>query len=101
MFEQFEKPKAESYLNQTFEVHTQSHGVVEVKLTEASETKSGPAVSISLIFQGPKDRIFQQGTQALKHPSLGEFTLFMVPVIGPDPTVQEYQVVLSKLVETQ
>ena len=98
MFEHFRDQQANSYLNQTFEVHTQSHGVVKLTLTEASERRSGPAVSISLIFQGPKDRVFPQATYTLKHPSLGEFTLFMVPVAGPDPSVQEYQAILSKLV---
>jgi hypothetical protein len=101
MFEHFKDQQADSYLNQTFEVHTPSHGVVEITLTETSEIKSGPAVSISLIFQGPKDRILGQSTYLFKHPSLGEFTLYMVPVMGQDPTVQEYQIVLSKLEEKQ
>ena len=101
MFERLRDQQANSYLNQSFKVHTQSHGVIELILTEAKEAQNGPAISISLIFQGPEEPVLAQATYSLQHPSLGAFALFLVPIAGPDPTIRRYQAILSKLVEKQ
>lgn len=101
MFERLRDQQVDSYLNQSFEVRAQSHGVIELILTEAKEAKSGPATSISLIFQGPEEPVLAQATYTLHHPSLGAFTLFLVPIAGPDPTKRHYQAILSKLEEKQ
>lgn len=48
----------------------------------------------SLFFNGPADIFLQQGTYPFEHPSMGELSLFVVPV-GRDERGFQYEVVFN------
>jgi hypothetical protein len=48
----------------------------------------------SLVFHGPQEPRFHQGTYQLEHPAIGSFALFLVP-ISPDEQGPRYQAVFN------
>lgn len=58
----------------------------EVTLTEVTlynpHPEGGREQPFSLVFEGPTDRMIDQGTHRLTHDAIGEVELFLVP-IGP------------------
>jgi hypothetical protein len=49
----------------------------------------------SLIFRGPREHWFRQGTYPVQHPQLGTQALFLVPV-GPDASGRmQYQAIFT------
>ena len=69
-------------LHTQFHVHTISGATVELVLIELSE---GRAISgheaFSLTFRGPLDAFLDQGMVSLSHDVIGEFDLFIVPIV--------------------
>ncbi|MCP4695065.1 MAG: hypothetical protein GY859_43965 [Desulfobacterales bacterium] len=99
MIESLTKASFDPYLNETFEVHTESVGVVEVALVETTETKHDNMESFSAIFRGPLEKPFEQKIHGLKHPKMGEFDLFLVPINYNKPDAMYYQAVFNRIVE--
>jgi hypothetical protein len=84
-------------LQQTFAVHAAGLGQVNVELVEVKSHQTDRTEGFSLMFKGPQDRIFEQDTHTLKHPSLGEFQLFVGPVMSAKKDGIYYQAVFNRL----
>jgi hypothetical protein len=83
-------------LNTTFRVLVDS-GAVEVKLIEVAPGRQTPRQDqFSIVFRGPEDALFGQGTYKIEHDRIGAFDLFLVPV-GRDEQGFLYQAVFNRL----
>ncbi|MGD2087432.1 MAG: hypothetical protein PVH61_14705 [Candidatus Aminicenantes bacterium] len=87
------------YLNGKFEIHTESAGVVEVELIEITDESQGNMESFSLVFKGPLEKPFEQRLHRVKHPKMGEFDLFLVPITYGKMDAMYYQAVFNRLPE--
>jgi hypothetical protein len=95
-------PTAEEFrqhLGTRFAVRLDTPRPVELELTEVKDYNAQanePATMerYSLFFHGPDDIMLNQGTFTLEHPSMGELTLFMVPV-AREPQGFRYEVVFN------
>jgi hypothetical protein len=54
----------------------------------------------SLRFRGDRNKVFPQRIYPMKHDSIGEFDLFLVP-IGRDDTGTYYEAVFNRLIDVQ
>lgn len=91
---------------ETFSPHLNSNfgldiGEVTVDLTLTEATKQAvygradmAREPFSLIFRGPGAAVLPQRTYAFRHPALGDFDMFIVPV-GRDAEGVTYQAVFS------
>ena len=92
----YSKATFKSYLNSVFQLHT-VYGIVEVTLADVGDmsgSKSGEC--FSLLFRGGS-RALRQGTYMLVHPSLGAFSLFLVPGGSDQNGAQEYVATINRL----
>ena len=99
MGEDLKKSSFDPYLNETFEVMTESAGTVEVELVEVSEHNRENLESFSLLFRGPRDSFFDQDLYKVKHPRMGELDLFLVPVVQIRQDAFYYEAAFSRLLE--
>src|SRR5690242_9103226 len=100
MLDKLNRQALEPHLNTTFIVREESGSPHELKLTAIEENTKSPAVEqLSLIFTGDSGRFLPQGNFEFEHPQIGKTTLFVVPVVGTDPSMHRYQVVLSRVRE--
>ena len=82
------RPTAEDFrqhLGTKFVVRVATPRPFELELSEVKdyapqENEPGGMERFSLFFQGPRDIMLKQGTFTLEHPSMGEVTLFIVPL---------------------
>jgi hypothetical protein len=85
-----EKLTAENFsplLEQEFQIELEHNKtllvrLIEVSINNQSEQREGRQ-SFSIIFRGPRDFPFEQGTYQVSNETLGEVHIFLVP-IGPD-----------------
>ena len=79
----------------------EAFGPVELELTDVEDTSRGAVDAFSLLFRGPRDKEFEQGTYRLDHKVLGSVDLFLVPILNPQPSDMRicYQAVFSRLKE--
>ncbi len=86
-----------------FEVTPQQGEPFEAVLSSCEETTYGSRgdwasttqrVPFSLEFRGPAEAAVDQQTCGFRHPQLGEFDLFIVP-LGPDAEGMRYEAVIS------
>lgn len=83
-------------LHTAFQVHMPGAAPLTLELFEVTEKDSSPNVEqFSLIFRGPLEPYFPQGTYTLQHDKLGEFALFLVP-LGPDAAGMSYQAIFNR-----
>lgn len=101
MSEKLKKTSFDPHLNSKFEIHTESVGMVEVELVEITERNRENVEGFSLIFKGPEDKPFEQKNHAVKHPKMGDFDLFIVPVISEKKGGLYYQAVFNRLLEPE
>lgn len=82
MLDELTRASFEPHLNTTFRLDHDEAGKLNLELTEATDkTPEGVAgEQFSLIFKGPPEPYLAQQTYALKHPTLGQIDLFLVPV---------------------
>lgn len=87
-------------LDTLFTVQT-AHGPVALKLIEAKALTSGnppqqapTAVSLIFINHDQPSLILSSGIYQLAHPSLGQLSLFVEPIISNKP-VPNYQVIIN------
>lgn len=89
-------------LNSKFSLKNSSEEQVEVTLIEVTELHKGNTVSdnspgrvpFSLLFSGPMEPFFPQGTYTMKHSEMKPIDLFIVPV-GPDDKGMRYEVIFN------
>jgi|SRR5271156_5357443 len=72
-----------------------------MNLIEVADGHSTPRQEqFSLRFRGDRDWIFPQRIYAMKHDSLGDFDLFLVP-IGRDESGTFYEAVFNRVIQIQ
>lgn len=70
---------------------------LELELVEVSELKTGGGQeSFSLLFHGAKDKFLPQKLYDLEHDTLGQGSIFLVPVGAKDDVIQ-YEAVFNRL----
>jgi hypothetical protein len=73
-------------------------GLLELELVELKSLGASRGTHrepFSLIFRGPREHWFAQGTYPVQHPKLGTLPLFLVPV-GPDAAgMMQYQAIFT------
>ncbi len=92
----YSKASFKSYLNSVFQLHT-VFGIVEVTLLQVDDMpapRNGEC--FSLLFRGGS-RALRQDTYTLVHPSLGTFSLLLVPTGSDRNGAQGYVATLNRL----
>ena len=83
-------------LNTKFYI-TETDEPLELELVEVSELKTGGGQeSFSLLFHGAKDNLLPQKLYELEHDTLGQGSIFLVPVGAKDDVI-EYEAVFNRL----
>ncbi len=93
------KSNFDPHLNDIFQVHTETVGVVDIQLVEITGKKTAVTEGFSLIFHGSKDKELGQRIYRITHPKMGEMELFLVPVTYHKTDGMYYQAVFNRLVE--
>ena len=84
-------------LNTKFRVAVETDEPLELELVEVSELKSGGGQEFfALLFHGDKDNLLPQQLYELEHDTLGQGSLFLVPVGAKDDII-EYEAVFNRL----
>jgi hypothetical protein len=87
------------YLGEKVQVRNGAAPLGELQLLEANDLASSRGAkteAFSVIFRGARDRIIKQGTYTVSHPGLGEFQLFLVPVL-PVKDGAYYEAIFNRL----
>ena len=95
-------------LNTPFEIHTEAAGVIRVVLDEVRSKACQPPKpgrrppqdagheKFSLVFSGSRAELLEQNTYTFKHPVLGTFDLFIVPILTRHPRKIDYETVFNR-----
>ena len=83
-------------LKKIFQVHRESAGIVKLTLVEVTGRDREGIESFSLIFKGPKEPALPQMTYKIKQTKLGEFRLFLVPVVSGEQNAVLYQAIINR-----
>jgi hypothetical protein len=86
----------EPLLNQIFEVVPKGMEKIEVELVAVEGTDTDQVEAFSLMFRGGRERVFRHDTHRVRHPGLGEFELFMGPVMTGKNDGIYYQAVFNR-----
>lgn len=98
MVEQMTKSTFEPYLNTPFRIQATPDQTVEVTLVEVSGKLSDAKLEqFSLLFQGPRETLLPQKIYAFEHAEMGQFELFIVPVLHTDQSKFYYQAAFSRI----
>ncbi|HEV2773692.1 MAG TPA: hypothetical protein VGV57_12870 [Thermoleophilaceae bacterium] len=103
MLERLTSETFADHVGDAFEATPVEGEPLQLLLSRCEETPYGSAeglknslrrVPFSLVFHAPRDRLLPQQTWSLRHPAVGEFALFLVP-LGPDENGMRYEAVIS------
>jgi Domain of unknown function (DUF6916) len=86
---------------QSFDAGAATLQLIEVSDLERARHEralAGADDAFALVFSGPASHPLTQGVHTLRHPRLGSFDLFLVPVDQPDGN-QRYEVVVDRTVK--
>lgn len=91
-------------LDTVFQVTLENGASVPLILKEATKrtpTKSdGPLAKtyerFSLVFIGPWDQVLEQRIHSFQHPRIGNFEIFIVPVISRDTGGAHYECIFNR-----
>jgi hypothetical protein len=73
---------------------------VQIELLSVTELTGGPPrdasrrAPFSLVFRGPKEFFFRQNTYLVEHHTIGNFVLFLVPIL-PDENGTRYEALFT------
>ncbi len=99
MLETWTQETFEQALQSCFEIEISGRGSLSLELVEVSRYPSSPAVAtFSAIFRGPLEQPFGQGMYPVRHASLGEANLFLVPIARAADGMR-YEAVFSRLLK--
>jgi hypothetical protein len=74
-------PLFTEHLGTKFQAYADDSAAVELEMTGATDTGSGPGQEqFSIVFRGPLDALLTQRTYRMEHPRMGTFDLFLVPI---------------------
>jgi len=93
------KADFDKYLNDKFEIQTDSSGKVKAELVEVSGKNYENQESFSVIFRCEKDKVFPQKIYKVKHAKMGEHEIFLVPITYGKADGMYYQAVFNRLIE--
>ena len=90
----------EPYVGDVFVADFGDDGTLDLELIEAVHRPTGNELdtSFSLVFRGPLDRVFEQTTVPVRHTSVGELAIFLVP-IAEDTDGRRYEAVFTRIAE--
>jgi len=91
----------EPHLKNSFKVHSQELGSVNVILAEAVSRNRQGMESYSLIFKGPKEPVLKQMTYKITNNKMGDFRLFLVPINSNTQGGMLYQSVVNRKLEEE
>lgn len=95
------KAMFEQNLNTTFWLIDEGSEPYAMDLVELSNGHATPRQEqFSLRFRGDRTRVCPQRIYPMKHDSIGDFDLFLVPV-GRDETGTFYEAVFNRLIEAK
>lgn len=95
MLEQIRPQQMAEHIGSEFDVSIDSSRTLRLTLTDVVESvKTKHSEAFSLFFRGPSDTFLPQRTRTMKHPTLGEFELFLVPV-AQDKNGFQYEAVFN------
>ena len=97
MGELLTKNSFDPHLNTDFEISAGSAGNITAKLVKIDAKEGVATEGFSLIFKGPKEPVLPQDTLKMKHAQMGEFDLFIGPVLSPEADGVYYEAVFSRL----
>jgi hypothetical protein len=98
MFENWTHPAFVAQLNTSFTLEHASLGTIPLELVSVSNLRETPRQRMfSILFRGPLETPFNQGTFPLKHEALGNASLFLVPV-AREADGMHYEAVFNQLV---
>jgi hypothetical protein len=99
MLETWTRELFEQALNSRFEMGIPGIGRQSLELIAVSRYPSSPAVvAFSVLFRGPLEQPFSQGTYSICHDRMGQADLFLVPV-GREADGMHYEAVFNRLVK--
>lgn len=101
MLDKLNKASFDPHLKSKFEITPEGMDMVEVELMEVEDKSTKQVETFSLLFKGPKEKEFGQGTHGVKHPKMGEFSLFLVPIVYPKTDAMYYQAIFSRLLQDE
>lgn len=91
----------EESLNTRFWLYAEGSEPYALDLIELTNGHSSPRQEqFSLRFRGDRNRVLPQRIYPMKHDSIGDFELFLVP-IGRDNSGTFYEAVFNRLIEVQ
>jgi hypothetical protein len=95
------KGMLEQKLNTKFWLLDENAESHPMDLIEISDGHSTPRQEqFSLRFRGDRNKVFPQRIYPVKHDSIGDFELFLVP-IGRDDTGTFYEAVFNRMIQVQ
>lgn len=95
MIGQMKKEDFEHHLNSVFEVCPEGMGMVTIELVEVTDKSSSTLDAFSLLFKGGADAVFRHNTHTLRHPAMGELSIFLGPVHTGKTDAVYYQAIFS------
>jgi len=82
MLERLTKTSFAEQLNSKFQLFVEADTAVEVELVEVEQRRSTPKQDqFSVVFRAPASVPPRQGVYKMKHDSMGEFEIFLVPYL--------------------
>lgn len=90
-------------LNTTFHVALPDGALLPLQLIEATKgtPQQAKATGIiyehfSLLFAGPLQPVLEQRIHSFQHPRIGQFDVFIVPVVSNDPSGMRYECIFNR-----
>ena len=91
-------------LNTTFQVRLADGSTVPLQLVEANRDTPRKSAGLngvsyetfSLIFTGPLEQALDQRIHAFEHPRIGQFEIFIVPVVSRDNSLMHYECIFNR-----
>jgi hypothetical protein len=97
-FEDWTHPAFVEQANSIFTLEHAELGNIPLELISVSDLRETPRQRVySILFRGPLEMPFNQGTFPLKHETMGNASLFLVPV-AREPDGMRYEAVFNQLV---
>ncbi len=90
-----------SQLRTTFVINDGSRKVplklIEVANLGTKKGMTGAREAFSLVFTGSSSASLKQGTYAIDHEKLGQFSMLIVPIFARDKSVRYYEINVNRL----
>jgi hypothetical protein len=94
-----QKSDFDPHLNTEFEISNDDAGSINIQLIEIDSWDKDMTEGFSLLFKGPKENVMPHDTLKMKHDSMGEFDIFIGPVIYPKQDGVYYEAIFNRLKE--